>query len=86
MGLGDNLLFFWKHRKQIKEASGAVDNIKEAYVKDGYKTTEFWMTICTNIVTIVGALQGVIPADTASIILAVANGVYGVLRVVSKKA
>lgn len=63
--------------------------LKEAKAMDGskpgYKTTEFWMHLLTNATTIVGALQGVIPPQTAAVILAVANGVYGVLRTIAKK-
>ncbi len=53
-------------------------------MSEGLKTTEFWMTILTNIVTIVGSLTGVIPAQVAAIIIAAANGIYGVLRVITK--
>jgi hypothetical protein len=54
-------------------------------VKAGWKTTEFWMTLITNLVAVLGALNGVIPADTMAIILAVVNGVYGVLRALVKQ-
>ena len=51
----------------------------------GFKTTEFWLTILSNIVSIVGSLAGVIPPDVAAIIIAVANGLYGILRSIVKK-
>lgn len=55
--------------------------------KPGWKTTEFWLTLLgTTIPTLVGALTGVIPPETAAIIVAVANGVYGVIRAATKKA
>lgn len=52
--------------------------------KAGWKTSEFYLTILTNVITIVGSLQGVIPPQTAAIILAVANGIYGLLRTIAK--
>lgn len=80
-----SLKLLWKNRSAIKEAGKAIEAIKEANVKTGWKTTEFWMTIMTNVVTVVQALNGVIPPETAAIILAVANGLYGVLRTITKK-
>ena len=54
-------------------------------MKTGIKTTEFWLTILANVVAVVGALQGVIPAETAAIIIAALNAVYGFLRTIAKK-
>ena len=53
-------------------------------VKAGWKTTEFWMTIVTQLLAVVAALNGVLDAKTAAIIIAVLNGVYGVLRTLAK--
>ncbi len=53
-------------------------------MKAGIKTTEFWLTIITNLLAVVGVLEGVLPAQTAAVILAVLNGVYGVLRALQK--
>ena len=49
-------------------------------MKRGIFTTEFWLVILTNIITIVGALKGVIPGEWAAGILGIANTVYGILR------
>lgn len=54
-------------------------------IKPGYKTTEFWLTTLTNISAIVGSLNGLISPDLAAIIVAVANGIYGVVRAIAKK-
>ena len=63
----------------------AVDNVREEQkVKPGWKTTEFWMTIATNVVTVAGALKGLIPDDKAALIVAIANAVYGVARALTK--
>ncbi len=67
-----------------KEAKKEV--VMNGETKPGYKTTEFWMTVCTNIVSIVGMLKDVIPPQTAAIIIAVVNGIYGVLRTHAKKS
>ena len=53
-------------------------------IKSGWKTTEFWVTVVANLIVVVGALGEVIPADTAAVIIAVLNGVYGVLRALIK--
>lgn len=53
-------------------------------MKAGHKTTEFWLTIVSNLITIAGALQGMIDGKTAAVILAVLNGVYTVLRTIAK--
>lgn len=84
MGLIANIKILWKNRELIKTALKATDQVKEVYVKNGLKTTEFWMTIITNIVTIVPLFQGILKPETAAIILAAANGVYGVLRTLTK--
>lgn len=53
-------------------------------VKSGWKTSEFYLTILSNLITIAGALQGVIDPKTAAIILAVLNGLYTTLRTIAK--
>lgn len=53
-------------------------------MKSGIKTTEFWLIIITNIITIINGLQGLIDAKTATIILAILNGIYTTLRTLSK--
>lgn len=53
--------------------------------KPGWKTTEFWLTVLgTNIPTLIGAISGVIPPKIAAVVLAVANGVYGLIRAITK--
>lgn len=81
----------WEKLKTLLKLNTFVNTtIKEAKKmnegKPGYRTTEFWLNILTNIVTIVGTLKGVIPEQTAAIIIATANGVYGVIRTIVKKA
>lgn len=53
--------------------------------KPGYKTTEFWLTIVSNAIMILGALDGKIDPKVAAIALAVLNGVYTALRGYVKK-
>jgi len=67
---------------KVKKSAG---NVKEAYMKSGVKTTEFWMTVVSNLVTIIGALGGNIEPEKAAILLAVLNGIYSVLRSLVKQ-
>lgn len=54
-------------------------------IKSGWQTSEFWLTLLTNVVTIVQTLHGVVPPDVAAIIIASANGIYGIIRAIAKK-
>jgi len=50
--------------------------------KPGYKTTEFWLTILTNIVigaNLAGAFSG-IPNRYAALVAAIVNGAYAISR------
>jgi hypothetical protein len=86
MGLLANLKMIWKNRAALKAASNAADGVKEAYVKSGWKTTEFWLAVLSNIATVVPALGGLIPPEKAATILAVVNGLYGIVRALTKAA
>lgn len=86
MGLLANLKAVWKNRAALKAASSAADEIKGAYVKSGWKTTEFWLAVLSNVATVIPALSGVIPAEKAAMILAVVNGIYGIVRGLTKAA
>lgn len=76
------ITIFFKVKSPVENA------IKEARKmngnKPGWKTTEFWLTILTNLGSVVGALSGVIPADLAVKIIAGINGTYAVARSVLK--
>lgn len=54
-------------------------------VKKGYKTTEFWLVVVSNLISIVGTLKGLIPADKCAVLLAILNGVYAILRSLVKQ-
>ncbi|HET9146137.1 MAG TPA: hypothetical protein VFN81_08630 [Sphingomicrobium sp.] len=64
----------------------AVGVIEEANVKSGWKTTEFWMTVATNVTTVIGALKGVVPDKAAAIAVAVSTCIYTVARALTKAA
>lgn len=53
-------------------------------VKSGWKTTEFYMTVVTQLLAVVAALNGVLDPKTAATIVAVLNAVYAVLRTLAK--
>lgn len=84
MSLIKNLGLIWKNRKIITTASNSFDTIKEAQMKSGWKTSEFWMTAVGQLMTLAGALNGVLDPKTAAIISASLTGVYGVLRTLAK--
>lgn len=68
--------------KLRKPAEGLITEVSK--VKSGWKTSEFWLTILSNLITIAGALNGIIDPKTAAIVLAVLNGLYTTLRTVAK--
>lgn len=84
MGLIANLKVIWKNREALKAASKAADGVKEAYVKSGWKTSEFWLVVLSNIAAVVPALNGVIPADKAATLLVIVNSIYAVVRALAK--
>jgi len=49
-------------------------------MKSGIKTTEFWMTVATQVGTLITALNGIIPPTLAIIISASATCAYTILR------
>lgn len=57
-----------------------------AETKPGFKTTEFWVTIATNVAAILAAIGGAMPAEKAGLLLVVANGLYAVSRGLAKKS
>ena len=100
MNIIQKIKFLFKLKKAISEikrvanrevvmsdttATAVKSDVVETVTKPGWKTTEFWLVMVSNLTTLAGALGGVIPADTSAIIIAVLNGVYGVLRTIAKK-
>lgn len=81
MNLLSKLKLLWKVKKPVSNIAMEVSKMP----KSGWRTTEFWLVIVSNLLTIAGALQGVIGAETAAVIVAVLNGIYGVLRTIAKK-
>lgn len=49
-------------------------------MKPGYKTTEFWLTLATNVAAILAALAGALSPEKAAICIAVSNGLYSAAR------
>jgi len=54
--------------------------------KPGWKTSEFWMTTATTGLTLLGATQGFIPADYATVAVAALTAVYTICRTLNKNA
>lgn len=65
-----------------KPATDLLQEVKQ--VKSGWKTSEFWMTVVSQLLAVVGALSGVLDAKTAAIVVGALNAVYTVLRTIAK--
>lgn len=52
--------------------------------KPGWKTTEFWLTVLSQIGTVVSAFQGSLSPKNAAIISAALTGIYGIVRAFTK--
>lgn len=66
------------------KANESIKNIKEAKMKTGYKTTEFWMVVIANLLNVLGTLNGVIDGKTFAIVSTTLNGAYTVMRTLAK--
>lgn len=53
-------------------------------VKPGYKTTEFWLTLATNIAAVATMSADWLPPKYGVMAIAVANGLYAMLRTLTK--
>jgi len=65
-------------------AKKSYEEVKGAMVKNGLKSTEFWLTVITVIVNIWFAVVGLIPADLVAKILAGVAAVYTIARTIVK--
>lgn len=64
--------------KDVKEAT-TMDG-----TKPGWKTTEFWLTVASQVATIWGSVQGFIPPKYAVIATSVGTAIYTILRTLAK--
>jgi len=60
------------------------NKIKEAKMKSGFRTTEFWLTALTSLLSVYGAVSGLIPQDLALKIVAGIIMVYTIARAIVK--
>lgn len=54
-------------------------------MKEGYKTTEFWLTILTVLSGIVSTYGGLIPGPVGIIVTAIVTAGYSIARGLAKK-
>jgi hypothetical protein len=81
MSLFGNLKAAWKNRKAIKAVSKAVDEIKEARVKDGYKTSEFWGKTLVQLIVVLNTLKGSdVNPELALVLVAGVEAAYAIGR------
>lgn len=53
-------------------------------LRPGTQTTEFWLTLATNLAVAALTIADALPAETAAKVVAVANAVYAISRAISK--
>lgn len=53
--------------------------------KPGYKTTEFWLTLATNVAAVTAMSADWLPPKYGIVAMAVSNGLYAVLRTLAKE-
>jgi hypothetical protein len=73
MNIIDKIKLYFKIKSCYEE-------VRSMEVKSGYKTTEFWLVVVSNIGNVVTACAGLIPPSTAVIVSAVLNCIYTILR------
>ena len=86
MGILANMKLLWSNRDKIKVVSKEVDQIKEAYVKSGWKTSEFWMTVLTVLTTLSETFKGNIDPKWGAIISGVLTLGYAIVRGLTKSS
>lgn len=79
MGLIEKLKLLFKARQPLTDI---ITEVKE--IKAGYKTLPFWITLLGTLLTLVAALQGVIPASAALVVTTILTFLYNVLRGATK--
>ncbi len=86
MGLLANMKLLWKNREKIKLVSAEVDQIKGAYVKSGWKTSEFWLTVLTVVSTLSETFKGNMDPKWGALISASITLGYALVRGFAKSA
>ncbi len=76
------ILKSYKQNNSPKQEGGST--MSNNSVKPGIRTTEFWMTIISVLLTVIGSIGNIIPPDTAAVIIAAMTGLYNVLRALTK--
>jgi len=87
MNIIDKFKLLFKIKKSIDEIKTKAQEVKtmNGQVKPGWKTTEFWLVVITQIHTIVETLKGSIDPVLATAILAGLDCIYAILRYLAKK-
>lgn len=78
MNIFEKIKLLWKVNKEF-------EIIKGAYMKQGWKSTEFWGTALASIGSIAGALSGIIPPELAAKITLISTSLYTLLRKLEKQ-
>lgn len=80
MGLISNLAMLWKNREKIKIVSTEINQVKGAYVKSGWKTSEFWVTVLSVATTLSETFKGNLDPKWGAVVSAALALGYAVVR------
>lgn len=53
-------------------------------IKEGYKTTEFWLASAGSLAALLGVLGGVLPGSWGVFAMAISSGLYSISRGMAK--
>jgi uncharacterized membrane protein len=71
--------------KLLLTIKSEANKIQEAKMKDGIKTTEFWLTVLGSLVAVSLYFIGGLDVNTLALVIAVLTGIYTVSRAIVKK-
>lgn len=74
----------WHLVKVLFKARSGYKKIRRTYMKEGWKTTEFFLTVLGVVATIWTSVQGMIPAELTVKIITVSIGLYTIARGIAK--
>lgn len=70
--------------KMLFKFKALFNTVKEKYMTKGFKSTEFWLTVISSLVTMFEAIRGNIDPQVATIVGAVLTAVYTIARALVK--
>ena len=84
MSIIDKIKALWTLRSVGTEIIQEATKMDSASSKPGWKTTEFWSHVATQLAVLWGAVQGFVPPKVAAIVSVAGTAVYVVARTIAK--